>query len=123
MGLAILGLLEDLGEVLTPSVVDLLVVALLGLLLRFLAAPPQPMPEDRADMFDVIGDPPMAVDHLGDPLGRPQDVGPAVVGRPLEQEGFQLGQLLVSESDLGREMRPGSQPLGIGLGHLLPAVE
>lgn len=123
MGLALFGLLEDLGEVLTPSVVDLLDVALLGLLLGLLAAPTQPMPEDRADVLDVIGDGEVAADHLGHSLGRPQDVGPAVFGGPLKQEGFQLAQLLGGKPDLGSGMWLGGQPLGGSLGHLFPAVE
>jgi hypothetical protein len=78
------GLLEDLGELLTPSVVDLLSVSLLGLLLRLPAAPSQAVPEDRADVLDVIGHPKVTADHLGDPTGAPQGVGPAVLGGPLE---------------------------------------
>lgn len=71
MGLALLGLLKDLGEFLTPSVVDLLGVALLGPLLGLLTAPTEAVTEDFTDVLNVIGDAEMSADHLGDPLGTP----------------------------------------------------
>lgn len=101
----------------------LLSVALLGLLLRLLAAPPQPVPEDRTDVLDMVGDAEVAADHLGDPSSTPQGVGPAVLGRPLEQEGPQLAQLLGGKPDFGARVWFGGQPLGCGLSHLLPAVK
>ena len=123
MSLAILGLLEDLGEFLTPSVIDLLGVALLGLLLRFLAGPAQPLAEDLAGMLDVVRDGEVTPDHLGDPLGGPEGIGPAVGGGPLTEERLLLLELLGGEPGPGTGMGPGGQPLGGGLGHLLPAVE
>ena len=89
MGLPLLGLLDDPGQLLGPSVGDLLVVALLGLLLRLLAAPAQPPPDDLADVLDVVLDAEVAADDLGDPVGTPQVVAPAVGLGPLQQQALQ----------------------------------
>lgn len=76
MGSPLLGLLEDPGQFLTPSVGDRLGVALLGLLLGLLAAPVQPPSGDLADVLGVVPDAEVAPDHLGDPVGTPQVVVP-----------------------------------------------
>ncbi len=123
MRLALPGLLQNGGGFLTPSVVDRLGVGLLGLLLRLLAAPTQAMPADLADVLDVGLDAEVAADHLGDPPSTPKGIEPAVLGGPLGQKRFQLGELLGGEPNSGTRVRLGSQPLGSGLGHLLPAVQ
>ena len=47
----------------------------------------------------------MAADHLGDPVGSPQFIVPAVGLGPLQQQPFQFPDLLVGEPGLGAEMR------------------
>lgn len=123
MSLLLPGTLDDLGEFLTPSLVDLLGVALLGLLSRLLAAPAEPVPEDLADGLGVVLDTEVAADHLGDPPSTPQGVGPAVDLGSLERERFELLELFIRKSDLGSRMRLGGQPLGCGLGQSLPALQ
>lgn len=102
MGLAILGLLDDLGQFLTPSVADRLGIPLPGPLLGDLAGPAQSLAENLAGVLDVVLHVEVASDHLGDPLGGPHDIGPAVGDGPPTQEGFQLLKLL------GGEPWPGS---------------
>jgi hypothetical protein len=78
MGLPPLSLLDDSGQVLTPSVGDLLGAPLLGLLLRPLAAPVQPLADDLADMLDMVLDAEVAADDHSDSVGRPEVIVPAV---------------------------------------------
>lgn len=123
MRLTLLGLLQDHRELLTPSVADLLGVALLGLLLRLLAAPAEPVPKDLTDMLGVVLDAELAADHLGDSPGTPEGVGPAVDLGFLEQEGCELLELLIRQSDFGSGMWLGSQPLRCGLSQSFPAIQ
>src|SRR5664279_2483935 len=63
MGLPPLGLLDDPGQFLGPSVGDLLFVPLLGLQLRPLAAPTEPPADDLAGVLGVVLDAEVAADH------------------------------------------------------------
>src|SRR3954451_22315205 len=91
--------------------------------MRFLAGPAQTPAEDLAGVLDVVRDGEVTLDHLGDPLGGPEGIGPAVGGGPLTEERLQLPELLGGEPGPGTGMRPGGPPVGGGLGHPLPAVE
>ena len=94
----VLGSLDDPGRLLGPPMGDRLPVALLGLLLRLLAAPVQPPPDDLADVLGVVLDAEVAADQFGDPAGAPEVVVPAVGLGPLQQQGLKLSQLLGGES-------------------------
>ena len=102
---------------------DLLVVALLGLLLRLLAAPVQPPPDHLADVLGVVVDAEVAADHLGDPVGAPQVVVPAVGLGPLQEQPLQLLDLLVGEPGLGAGVGLGGQLLGGVPVELHPGVD
>ena len=75
MGLPRLGLPDDPGQLLDPSVGDPLLVALPGLQLRPLAAPAEPPSDDLVGVLRMVFDAEVAADHLGDPVGAPQRVG------------------------------------------------
>ncbi len=123
MGLTLLGLFEDLGQFLTPSVVHLRVVALLGLLLGLLTGPVQPPPDDLAHVLEVVGDPEEAADNRADPLGTPKLIVPPVgLGPPFEFR-FPLVDLVVAESGLGAGMGLGRQTVRALLGQVEPAVQ
>lgn len=70
---------------------DFLVVALLGLLLRPLAAPAQTPTDELVDVLGVILDA-EASDDFGDPAGAPEVVVRAVGLGPSEQEPLKLLQ-------------------------------
>jgi hypothetical protein len=98
MGLAAAGSADDLGQFLTPSVVDGNRVALLGLLLRLLATPVEPTLDDLADVLGVITDAEMATDHLGDPCSRPQLGPPAMGFGTLQKQLLELLELVGTEA-------------------------
>lgn len=115
--------LDDPGQDLIPSVGDRLDVALLGLALGLLATPVQPSPDDLADVLDVIRDAEVAADDLGDPVGTPHVVVPAVGLSPLQQQALELPDLLVGEPGPRPGMRLGAEGLGRLLSHAEPAIE
>jgi len=87
-------------------------VAPLGPLLRLLAAPGEPLSDDRADVLDVVGDAEVAADHLGDPLGAPEVVVPALGLGPLQEQPFESLDRLVTAARLGAGMGLGGEGLG-----------
>ena len=113
MGLAAAGSADDLGQFLTPSVVDGDLVTLPGLFLRLLATPVEPKLDDLADVLGVITDAEMATDYLGDPCSRPQ-LGPPAMGSGTFAEQFlELIELVVVEAWGPARVRLGSE-LGRG---------
>jgi hypothetical protein len=77
---------EDLGEFLSPSVVDGDLVALAGPLLWLLAGPAQLPLEDLADVLGVEAHLEVPLDQVGDPGGGPQLGAPAVGHGPLQEQ-------------------------------------
>jgi hypothetical protein len=98
VGLAAAGSADDLGQFLTPSVVDGNRVTLLGLLLRLLATPVEPTLDDLADVLGVVTDAEMAADHLGDPCGGPQLGPPAMGFGTLQKQLLELLELVGTEA-------------------------
>ncbi|QDV39326.1 hypothetical protein ElP_72910 (plasmid) [Tautonia plasticadhaerens] len=122
-GLPLLGPLDDPGRHLGPSAGDPLLVALLGPPLRLLAGPVQPPSDELAGVLDVVGDAEAAADDLGDPLGTPRVVGPAVGPGPPRQQVLELPEPLVGGPGRRAGMRLGGQGLGGVLGHAEPAIQ
>jgi hypothetical protein len=113
MGLAPPGPADDLGQFLTPSVVDGDLVTLPGLLLRFLAGPVEPELDDLADVFGVVTDAEVALDDFGDPCGSPQLGPPAVGFGALQEQLLELDELAGVESRRSAGARLGGE-LGRG---------
>jgi hypothetical protein len=113
VGLASSGPADDLGQFLTPSVVDDSFFTLPGLLLRLLAGPVEPKLDDLADVFGVVTDAEVAANDFGDPCGSPQLGPPAVDFGPLQEQLFELTELVGIESRRSAGARLGGE-LGRG---------
>jgi len=111
VGLAATGSADDLGQFLTPSVVDGNWVTLLGLLLRLLATPVEPTLDDLADVLGVVTDAEMATDHLGDPCSRPQLGPPAMGFSTLQKQLLELLELVGIEARGSAGVRLGGKLL------------
>jgi hypothetical protein len=118
---ATVGLTEDAWEFVTLPAFHLLVVALPGTPLRFVAGPVQATAEQTADVFGVILDAEVPLDEESHPSGRPQFIGETVGRCPLQEKLFQFGQLGVRESAFGPGGRFGGEAVSLA-SHLSPAV-
>ena len=123
VGMSLVGLADDPRQFLVPSVGDGRLVALLGLSLRLLAAPAQPLADQFADVLDVVSDAEVFGDHLGDPAGAPEVVVVAMGPRALQKQGLQLSDLRVGEQRGGARMGLGVQLVGGLAGELQPGVD
>jgi hypothetical protein len=97
MGVALLGLSDDAWELLLLPAAYLVLVAFLGFGLWLLAGPAEPAFEDLANVLGMKSDAEVTQDDLLDAGCRPQVVGPAMLGGPLQQEGLQGVQLVIGE--------------------------
>src|SRR5262249_50948787 len=114
------GSTDDLGQFLTPSVVDRRLVPLPGPALGLLAGPLQPPLEHLADVLGVEADVEVPLDQFGGPGGGPQCGPPAVGLGALQEPSFQFPELLGGEPGLGADMGLGGQRLGCLAGELHP---
>ena len=123
MGVAPPGLGQDARERLLPPALDLLVVALGGPVLGLLGASVEALFEDLADVLGVVGEAEVAADDRGDALGRPQLGGPAVGAGAVQQQVFEVLQLVVAQARGRARVGLGGQAVGMRAGGLAPAVE
>ena len=79
--------------------------------------------EDLAHVLGVEGQVKVSVDDLGDAVGSPQFVGPAVGGSAVEEQVFQVLELVVAQAGRRPRMGLGGQAVGARAGRLAPAVE
>src|SRR5262249_37289973 len=117
------GLLHEAREFLAEPAGDLVLVALAGLALRFLAGPAQARAEEAADVIGIVGDAEMPADQLSDAGGGPEVVRPAVGLGPLFQQAFHRSELAVGEAWRRAGVRPGRQATGTMFVGRQPAVE
>ena len=103
------GAADDLGQFLTPSVIDGDLVALPGLLLRLLAGPAEPKLDNLANMLRVVVDAEVSWDQLGDACGCPQLSSPAVSLGPLQEQLLEAVELRGVESRRATGVKFGSK--------------
>ena len=123
VGRAATSFADDLGQLLTPSVVDGHLVAFLGPSLRLLAGPAQASLKDLAHVLGVEADLEVPLDQLSDPCGGPQFSPPAMGLGPLQEQPFEFRQWLGGQSRLGTEMRLGGESLQTLSRELDPGVD
>jgi hypothetical protein len=112
------GITEDAGILVIEPPRHLLLIGLTRLAFGLLAGPIQALLEDLADMLGVEGLPEMPLNEAGNASGGPQFVGPAMSLGSLQEQGFELRQMVVSES------RPWAQlPFGVDAMGLLGFVK
>src|SRR6516165_4736534 len=97
MGLASERFTENAWQLIAQPPLHLLVVLFAGLALGLLAGPAQTLLEDLADVLGVQGDAQSFADQACDTVGGPQLVGPAVSFSALQEEAFELAQVVVGE--------------------------
>jgi hypothetical protein len=123
VGLAAAGPADDLGQFLTPSVVDGNLVTFPGLLLRLLATPVEPKLDDLADVLGVVTDAEMAADHLGDPRGGPQLGPPAVGSGTFAEQVLELIELVGIKARSSAGLRLGGELLRSFAMQFQPSVD
>src|SRR5215469_14837621 len=121
MGLASVRLAEDAWQLIAQPSLHLLVIPFAGFALGLLAGPAQTLFEDLADVLGVEGDAEALADQPCDPAGRPQLVGPAMLLSSLQQQAFELTQVVVGQAGCGAGGRFGIEALRAA-GHASPAM-
>ena len=122
MRLALPRLAQAAGPCSRLPAFDLLAGAFAGSALGLLARPVQPLFAELANGFRVVGDSEAIAEEACDPVGRPQRMVPAVGLGPLQEQGFQVVEVVVGQAWGGSRRRPGRQSV-LSLRPSPPAVD